>query len=60
VTTSEFDEVKARLAAIENRHHLEDLKDHNKPTLRRTAGNTDGNNKDGNGDDRPTLHRRDQ
>ena len=60
VTTSEFDQVKARLATIENRHHLEDLKDKNKPTLRRTAGNTDGNSKDGKGDDRPTLHRRDQ
>lgn len=61
VTTSEFNEVKARLAAIENRHHLEDQKDRNKPTLRRTAGNSDGNSKDGNnGDDRPTLHRRDQ
>lgn len=60
VTTSEFDQVKARLATIENRHRLDDLKDKNKPTLRRTAGNTDGNSKDGNGDDRPTLHRRDQ
>lgn len=61
VTTSEFNDVKARLAAIENRHHLQDLKDKNKPTLRRTAGNTNGDSKDGNnGDDRPTLHRRDQ
>src|SRR5215467_7033373 len=58
VTTSEFDQVKAHLAAIENKHHFEDQKG-NKPTLRRTAGN----NKDGkdskngdNGDDRPTLH----
>ncbi|HEY6971368.1 MAG TPA: M48 family metallopeptidase [Candidatus Angelobacter sp.] len=63
VTTSEFDQVKARLAAIENKHHLDDQKGGNKPTLRRTAGNgNDGKNgKDGdNGDDRPTLHRRDQ
>jgi hypothetical protein len=60
VTTSEFDDVKARLAALENRHHLDNMKnDANKPTLRRTAGKTDGNNGD-NGDDRPTLHRRDQ
>jgi hypothetical protein len=60
VTTSEFDQVKARLASIENRHHLEDQKDKNKPTLRRTAGNTrDSSDKD-KGDDRPTLHRRDQ
>lgn len=61
VTTSEFDQVKARLAAIENRHHLDDQKDKNKPTLRRTASSSkdskDGSN---NGDDRPTLHRRDQ
>lgn len=60
VTTSEFDQVKARLATIENRHRLDDQKDKNKPTLRRTASNTDGKDKDGNGDDRPTLHRRDQ
>ncbi|HEY6250181.1 MAG TPA: M48 family metallopeptidase [Candidatus Angelobacter sp.] len=61
VTTSEFDQVKARLAALENRHHLEDQKDKNKPTLRRTAGNGK-DSKDGkdSGDDRPTLHRRDQ
>src|SRR5215471_6814104 len=62
VTTSEFDQVKARLATIENRHRLDDSKDKNKPTPRRTAGNSkdskDG--KDDKGDDRPTLHRRDQ
>jgi beta-barrel assembly-enhancing protease len=60
VTTSEFDEVKARLASIENRHKVLDQKDANKPSLRRTsAGSSDGNN--GNGqtdDDRPTLKRR--
>ena len=62
ITTSEFDQVKARLASIENKHHIEDQKTGNKPTLRRTAGNDkDKNGKDGdNGDDRPTLHRRDQ
>lgn len=61
VTTSEFDSVKARLASIENRHHLDDQKDKNKPTLRRTAGNSkDGNDGSNSGDDRPTLHRRDQ
>ncbi|HLJ90444.1 MAG TPA: M48 family metalloprotease [Candidatus Angelobacter sp.] len=62
VSTSEFDQVKARLAAIENRHHVDDDKT-NKPTLRRTAGNTSKDGKDsgnGNGDDRPTLKRRDQ
>ena len=37
VTTSEFDEVKARLASIENRHKALDQKDANKPSLRRTS-----------------------
>src|SRR5579871_6615016 len=60
VTTSEFDEVKARLAAIENKHKLLDEKDTNKPSLRRTA-NTSDKSDDGknNDDDRPTLKRRD-
>jgi len=59
VTTSEFDEVKARLAAIENKHKLLDQKDGNKPSLRRTSntGNTSGNTQPD--DDRPTLKRRD-
>jgi hypothetical protein len=59
VTTSEFDEVKARLAAIENKHKLLDQKDGNKPSLRRTSntGNTGGNTQPD--DDRPTLKRRD-
>jgi predicted Zn-dependent protease len=59
-TTSEFNDVKSRLAAIENRRKVDD-QNPNKPTLRRTANNNpkdkDGeNNKD---DDRPTLKRRD-
>jgi beta-barrel assembly-enhancing protease len=61
VTTSEFDEVKARLASIENKHKLLDKKDGNKPSLRRTSNPSD-NNGNGNGqsdDDRPTLKRRD-
>jgi len=60
VTTSEFDEVKARLAAIENRHKVTDQKDANKPSLRRSS-NSDkaGNDKGTNDDDRPTLKRRD-
>jgi predicted Zn-dependent protease len=60
VTTSEFDEVKSRLAALENRRKLVDEKDSKKPSLRRTT-NTDKNGKDdksGNDDDRPTLKRR--
>jgi hypothetical protein len=62
VTTSEFADVKARLASIENRRKLVDDKPGNKPSLRRTA-NTDkdknGDKNGDNGDDRPTLHRRD-
>jgi beta-barrel assembly-enhancing protease len=59
VTTSEFDDVKARLARIENKRKLLDPKN-GKPTLRR-ASTTDPNadpNAPQNGDDRPTLHRR--
>lgn len=66
VTTSEFDDVKARLARIQNKRRLTDSKE-KKPTLRRASSNPDsgssGNSGDqGNGnnsDDRPTLHRRD-
>ena len=57
VTTSEFEDVKARLARIENKRRLTDTKDKNKPSLRRAS--TDPNAQGGdNGDDRPTLHRR--
>jgi hypothetical protein len=60
VTTSEFSEVKARLAGIENRRKMVDDKAGNKPTLRRTASTDKDKDKNGdNGDDRPTLHRRD-
>src|SRR5260370_14292935 len=41
VTTSEFDEVKGRLAAIENKHKLLDEKDSSKPSLRRTSNTSD-------------------
>jgi predicted Zn-dependent protease len=60
VTTSEFDEVKARLASVENRRKVIDNKDANKPSLRRTAQTTDKNGTtDKTDDDHPTLHRRD-
>jgi predicted Zn-dependent protease len=60
VSTSEFDQVKARLAMLENRHKQDDSNT-KKPTLRRTASNGSKDGKDDkNGDDRPTLHRRDQ
>jgi predicted Zn-dependent protease len=59
VTTSEFDEVKARLAAIENKHKLLDEKDANKPSLRRTSNSSDKSDDSKKDDDRPTLKRRD-
>jgi len=60
VTTSEFDEVKGRLAALENRHKVFDQKEAGKPSLRR-ASTSDSSGKDSttNDDDRPTLKRRD-
>ncbi|MFZ3212734.1 MAG: M48 family metalloprotease [Terriglobales bacterium] len=67
VDTSEFQHVKARLAAIENRRKLTDDKDKNRPTLRRTASDNhptnSGDSSDSSSnqdDDRPTLKRRDQ
>ncbi|HTH41973.1 MAG TPA: M48 family metallopeptidase [Terracidiphilus sp.] len=64
VTTSEFDEVKARLARIENKRRLTDNKGAAKPSLRRASTGADpssqtGDDTNSNGDDRPTLHRRD-
>jgi beta-barrel assembly-enhancing protease len=59
VTTSEFDEVKARLASLENKHKLLDQKDANKPSLRRTSNSGDNNGNGQSDDDRPTLKRRD-
>jgi predicted Zn-dependent protease len=62
VTTSEFADVKARLASIENRRKLVDDKSGNKPSLRRTASTDKNGDKNGNStgdDDHPTLHRRD-
>jgi predicted Zn-dependent protease len=61
VTTSEFDDVKTRLARIQNKRKPTDKKDGNKPTLRRVGGsNNDPNAPSGSStDDRPTLGRRD-
>jgi predicted Zn-dependent protease len=59
VTTSEFEEVKARLASIENKHKVIDEKDSSKPSLRRTANTTDKSGDTKSDDDRPTLKRRD-
>jgi hypothetical protein len=69
VTTSEFDDVKARLARIEYKRRLVDTKNGAKPSLRRASTTTDGSgNPTGaqtggssgdSGDGPPTLHRRD-
>jgi hypothetical protein len=59
VTTSEFDTVKARLARIQNKRGLNDKKNGNKPTLRRTAStNNDPNSTTNSNDGPPTLGRR--
>ncbi|HEV2022005.1 MAG TPA: M48 family metallopeptidase [Terriglobales bacterium] len=59
VTTSEFDEIKARLAALQNRRQLNDQKD-NRPSLRRSNTSKSSEDKDKKeDDDRPTLKRRD-
>ena len=59
VTGSEFDEVKARLAQIENKRKLNDDKDGKKPTLRRTSSTDKNGSDDKTTDDgRPTLKRR--
>jgi hypothetical protein len=64
VTTSEFDDIKARLARIENKRRLTDTKGATRPSLRRASTGTDttGSDKGDSGstsDDKPTLHRRD-
>src|SRR6266496_3001552 len=59
VSSSEFDEVKSRLAAIENKHKLNDQKDGKKPSLRRTSSTDKNGTDDKTTDDgRPTLKRR--
>lgn len=64
VTTSEFNDVRTRLASIENQRRP-DPRDANKPRLRRNPSSTvddEGDAKDGkkssDGDERPTLKRR--
>jgi beta-barrel assembly-enhancing protease len=71
VNTSEFDQVKSRLASIENRHKVQNDNSKDRPTLRRaTADNPTNGTGSGNGsssgsssgsgdDDRPTLKRND-
>ncbi len=67
VSTSEFDDVKARLARIENKRRLTDTKGVTRPSLRKAGttttddgtGNTKGTDNNGDSTDQPTLHRRD-
>jgi hypothetical protein len=70
VDTSEFQQVKSRLASIENRHKLQNDKDNkDRPTLRRAtadnpaSGSGSDSGSSGSGtqtdDDRPTLKRND-
>jgi predicted Zn-dependent protease len=65
VSTSEFNDVKGRLAMLHNRRRIDTKDDSNRPTLRRNPGS--GPIDDGSGDkkapadqdERPTLKRRD-
>ena len=68
VTTSEFDDVKARLARIENKRRLTDSKNGKKPSLRKAGtgtgdptspSGTTNTSSTSSDDDKPTLHRRD-
>ena len=66
VNTSEFNDVKNRLAMLHNRRKIDTNQDPNRPTLRRAPGSTTGPvdpNEDGtkpktDQDERPTLKRR--
>jgi len=62
VDSSEFEDVKLRLVAIENRHKLNGGKEAQLPTLRRRgsndSGSSGGKNDDGKDDGHPTLTRR--
>jgi len=55
ISTSDFDEMKLRLAAIENRRQARE-QEQNRPTLRhKTSGDQGNPERD---DERPTLKRR--
>ena len=68
LTTSEFNDVKARLYELENHRKADDSKDSNRPRLRRNPNSGSGPIDDNSGsdskpntdsDERPTLKRRD-
>ncbi len=62
VNTSEFETVKTRLAALQNRRKIDDKDDKSRPTLRRTPGSgpigDDEEKQKPDEDERPTLKRR--
>ena len=58
LNTSEFDDVKARLGAIENGHKMKDEKGSDHPTLRRAQTKPNDQKNTDSDDDRPTLKRR--
>jgi len=60
VTTSEFDDVKSRLARIQNKRKVDGKVDGNKPTLRRTttSNNDPASTQDQGNENRPVLTRR--
>ena len=60
VDTSEFEDVKARLAAIENKRKLNEDKDNNRPSLRRSTAQNHPDQGTTSDDDRPVLKKRDQ
>jgi predicted Zn-dependent protease len=55
VTTSEFDDIRSRLAVLENRGKVNDDKKEDRPSLRRVPSKSDESIAE---DDRPTLKRR--
>jgi predicted Zn-dependent protease len=60
VDTSDFQDVKARLSELENRHKMDNGHEANRPTLRRSAHPSETNDGKSDDDDRhPTLKRRD-
>ena len=62
MNTSEYMEVRGRLLAMENRRKMRSTeKDSNRPVLRRTpgSGSASGEPAEDDGDDRPTIKRRD-
>jgi beta-barrel assembly-enhancing protease len=60
LNTSEFDDVKERLAQLQNRHKIDKTHGGDGPTLRRASHPDSGETgSDGDVDERPTLKRRD-